>query len=238
MTPAAATGSLLWSRAAVLSVMALATGSVAHVQADGLLPGPAVLAFLALGGTLAAAPMLRRQGSTRRIVLLLVAGQSAVHMALAVTAGHRGDAVVHAARTPSIPAPAGPRTGSYFDVAYASRVGEHGGGLSVPAPLLHAVHDISAHPGMAVAHLLAAAACGWWLASGERAVWFLAGLAARGWSELAAPVLRRWVQAARSAAATATCVELPVLAVAVATPLPQSQVRSRSVSRRGPPPPD
>ena len=43
MTPPAATGSLLWCRAAVLSVMALATGEVAHVQADGLLPGPVVL---------------------------------------------------------------------------------------------------------------------------------------------------------------------------------------------------
>jgi hypothetical protein len=153
-----------------------------------------------------------------------------------VTAGHRGDPVAHVARTPSIPAATGPRSGSYFDVAYASRVGsEQGGGLSVPAPLLHAIHDISAHPTMAVAHLLAAAVCGWWLARGEQAVWVLAALAARGWSELAAPALRRWVQAARSAAVTATRVELPVLVVAVATPLPQSQVRSRSVSRRGPP---
>ena len=166
----------------------------------------------------------------------MVAGQSAVHMALAVTAGHRGDPVVRHTATPTVPVGSGSRTGSYFDVAYASRVGEHGGGLSVPAPLLHAVNDISAHPAMALAHLLAAAACGWWLARGERAIWVLVGLAARGWSELAAPALRRWVEAARSAAATATCVELPMLVVAVATPLPQSQVRSRSVSRRGPPP--
>ena len=235
MTPPVATGALLWFRAGVLSVVALLTGAIAHVEADGLLPGTGVLVLLVLAGTVASAPMLRRQGSTRRIVVLLVAGQSAVHMALAVTAGHRGDPVARAAPTPSIPTATGPRTGSYMDVVYSSRVGEHGGGLSVPAPLLHAVHDLSAHPAMAVAHLIAAAVCGWWLASGERAVWLLVGVAARSWSQLVTRALSRWVQAARAAAATATSIAFPTLVVAVASPLPQSQVRSRSVSRRGPP---
>ena len=93
-----------------------------------------------------------------------------------------------------MPAPTGDRTGSYFDVAYASRVGEHqGGGLSVPAPVLHAFTDISAHPTMALVHLLAAVACGWWLAQGERALWLLIHLASRRWTELVAPALRRWV---------------------------------------------
>ena len=237
MTPPAATGSLLWSRAAVLALVALSTGAAAHVRADGLLPGPMVLVSLVVAGTFACAPLLRRPGSTRRIVFLLVAGQSVVHMALAVTAGHRGDPVVRAVPTPTIPATSatGSRTGSYFDVAYASRVGDHGGGLSVPSPLLHAFHDISSHPTMAIAHLLAAALCGWWLARGEKALWLLLELASRGWAELAAPALRRWALAARAAAVTSTSVELPVLVVAVVTPLPQSQVRSRSVSRRGPP---
>ena len=70
MTPPVATGAMLWCRAAVLSVVALGAGAFAHVQADGLLPGPGVLVFLVLGGTLAGAPMLRRPGSTRRIVVL------------------------------------------------------------------------------------------------------------------------------------------------------------------------
>ena len=101
--------------------------------------------------------------------------------------------------------------------------------------MLHAVTDISAHPTMALAHLVAAAACGWWLAMGERALWRLLELASRGWAELVAPALRRWVAAARAVTAAALGVEVLVLVVAVAAPLPQSQVRSRSVSRRGPP---
>ncbi len=237
MTPAStATGALWWGRAAVLSAVALGAGAGAHVQADGLLPGPGVMVALVLGGTLASAPLLRRPGSTRRIVLMLVAGQSAVHMALAVTAGHRGDPVTQAA-SPATPVPAGTgsRSGSFFDVAYASRVGDHGGGLSVPTPVLHAVTDISAHPTMALAHLAAAAACGWWLAMGERALWHLFELASRGWADLVAPALQRWVAAARAMTAAALGVEVLVLLVAVTAPLPQSQVRSRSVSRRGPP---
>lgn len=40
----------------------------------------------------------------------------------------------------------------------------------MPDALLHAVHDASAHPTMAVAHLVAAVVCGWWPARGERAL--------------------------------------------------------------------
>ena len=235
-SPSPATGVLLWARALMLSAMALTTGALAHVQADGLLPGTTTLLVLTVAGAVACAPLLRREGSALRLVLLLVAGQSAVHMALAVTAGHRGDPVATPAPAPAMPTAAtGDRTGSYFDAAYASRVGEHDGGLSVPAVVLHAFHDIAAHPMMALMHLLAAVACGLWLARGERALWLLVGLASRGWTELAASAVRRWAVAARAAVASALEVEVPTLAVAVATPLPQSQVASPSVSRRGPP---
>lgn len=234
--PSTATGVLLWVRALVLSAMALTTGAVAHVQADGLLPGTATLIVLVFAGAALCAPMLRSEGSALRLVVLMVAGQSAVHMVLAATAGHRGDPVATPTPTPEVPtAPAGDRTGSYFEVAYASRVGEHHGGLSVPAVVLRAVEDVAAHPVMALAHLLAAIACGLWLARGERAVWLLVTLASRGWSELAAPALRRWALAARAAVVSAVEALVPTLALEVATPLPQSQLRSRSISRRGPP---
>lgn len=238
MQPApVATGALWWGRAALLSAVALTAGAAAHVQADGLLPGPGVLVALVALGTLASAPLLRRPGSTRRIVVLLVAGQSVVHMALAVTAGHRGDPVTRAVERTPVPVGSGSRTGSFFDVAYASRVGDQaGGGLSVPAPVLHAFTDVTAHPTMALAHLVAAAVCGWWLAMGERALWRLLDLAARGWADIVAPALERCLAAARAVTATALGVEPLVLVVAVAAPLPQYQVRSRSVSRRGPPP--
>jgi hypothetical protein len=235
----AATGPLLWGRAAVLSAVALATGAFAHVQADGLLPGAGVLALLVACGTVAVAPFLRSQGSTLRIVSLLVAGQSVVHMALAVTAGHRGDPMSGpTARSvaPVVPATAGTggRSGSYFDVAYASHTTSHGGGLSVPAPVLHAITDISAHPVMALAHLLAAAVCGWWLACGERALWRLLELTARGLTEVVVPALRRWASAVDAVALAALRVPVPVLAVAVDAP-PQLMVIDRSASRRGPP---
>ncbi len=231
-----ATGLLLWGRAAVLSGVSLGTGALAHMQADGLLPGAGVLVALVVGGALVSAPFLLHPGSTCRIVTLLVAGQSFVHLALSATAGHRGDAVSRGvAPVARRVAASEDRRGSYFDVAYAPTAGDHAGGLSVPAPLLHAVTDISAQPLMALLHLLAAAACGWWLAMGERALWQLIDLTSRAWSDLLVPALLRWAVAARAAAVSAFDVKIPALAVVVLEPQPQSAVRSRSSSRRGPP---
>jgi hypothetical protein len=231
-----ATGLLLWVRAVMLSAVALGAGAFAHVQADGLLPGVGVLVVLVVCGALACAPFLRHQGSTSRIVVLLVAGQSLVHVALAASAGHRGDPVARAVAPVARPIVAsGDRRGSYFDVAYAQTAGQHSGGLSVPAPLLHAVTDVTAHPLMALAHLLAAVACGWWVAMGEHALWRLIELTSQKWSELAAPVLLRWRTAVRAVMRSASDVRIPALVVVVHEPRPQSMVRSRCVSRRGPP---
>ncbi len=91
MTTERATGTLVWVRAFVLAAVALATGAVAHVQADGLLPGTDVLLVVTALGALACAPLLTREVSTPAPwSLLLVAGQSVVHLVLAATAGHRG----------------------------------------------------------------------------------------------------------------------------------------------------
>jgi hypothetical protein len=175
-----------------------------------------------------------------RVVALLVAGQAVVHVVLSAAAGHRGDPVSRAvAPAPAPVAPpvaaTGERRGSYFDVAYAPTVGDQSGGLSLPAPLLHAVADATAHPLMALAHLLAAVACGIWLAMGERALWQLVDLTSRAWSGLAAPALSRWATAVRAVAIAAVEVRIPELVLVVLAPAPQSAVRSRSVSRRGPP---
>ncbi len=220
----------------MLSAVALGTGAFAHVQADGLLPGAGVLVAVLVAGTLVTAPFLHHPGSTCRIVAVLVAGQSLVHLALSATAGHHGDPVSRAVApvAPRVATP-GDRRGSYFDIAYAPTAGDHAGGLSIPAPLLHAVTDISAQPLMAVLHLLAAAACGWWLAMGERALWQLVDLTAQSWPDLLAPALWRWLVATHAVAPSAFDVNLPALATGVLEPQPQSAVRSRSVSRRGPP---
>jgi len=228
MTTERATGTLVWVRAFVLAAVALATGAVAHVQADGLLPGTDVLLVVTALGALACAPLLTREVSTPRLVVLLVAGQSVVHLVLSVTAGHRGQAASAPTidRTPVTPMPTG-RRGSYFDVAYAPAAGQHDAGLSVPAPLLHAFGDVTAHPGMALAHVLAAAACGWWLAQGERALWDLLRLAGRTLFTHLVPAWRWTVPAFTPLLAA------PAHADDVRRPL--TRIIARSVTRRGPP---
>lgn len=233
--PPTATGGLLWARAWLLAGVALLTGSFAHVQADGLLPGPVALVALTAVGAVLCAPLLRRQGSTRRIVVLLVAGQSAVHVALAASAGHRGDPVRAAAR-PVVPTGSGSRRGSYFDVAYSAPAssGGSGAGLQVPDALMHAVDDASAHPTMAVAHLVAAVVCGWWLARGERALWALLALAGRAWTELLRPLFLAWALVMRALGLhrpTPGAVGRPDV------PRPVLRALTRTVSRRGPPRP-
>lgn len=237
--------SLVWSRATLLSAFALLTGAAAHVQAGGLLPGPVVLVLLVASGACCAAPLLCRPGSVLRIVFMLIVGQAAVHMALAVAAGHRGerssplgDGATGAPASPSPPvATGGGRSGSYYDVAYAPHVGQHADGVSIPSPFAHAFNDVMAHPGMAVMHVLAAALCGWWLAMGERALWRLLELAARAWSDLVTRALRRWILAARALIEAASSVELAPYVAVIEGPRPQSHLCSRRVSRRGPPAP-
>lgn len=169
-----ASATLRWSRAALVAVVALGAGVVAHVSADGLLPGPAGLLVLFAATTMGAAAFLGREIGRVRMVALLVGGQSAVHTGLAAMAGHRGDvprvATPHVVVAPPTPVS---RSGSYFDQWAASvpHGADHGPG--VPTWLVHSIADLLAHPAMALGHVLAAAALGLWLAYGERAVWAL-----------------------------------------------------------------
>ncbi len=235
-----ASGPVLWARAAALSVVALTVGGVAHAEAGGLLPGPLVLALLVLLGTLAVAPLLRRPASTLRVVLLLVAGQGVVHTVLAVAAGHRGDPV---AAPPPAPSPAvpvgalgdGSRRGSFHDVAYDATPAAAGDPLTVPAPLLHAFTDLVDHPAMALTHVLAAVACGWWLARGERALWLLLAVTARAWARHVAAVLLA-VRAATLIRALRTRLAGVRHVVTLPDPPPRfAELHARRVPRRGPP---
>ncbi len=146
-----ASGALLWLRAALLATVALGAGTLAHLGADGLLPGPSALLVLLVCCTAAAAPLLRTQASTVRVVLLLVLGQAVVHGALTALAGHRDDLVL-------------PATAA----------------LPMPRWMLHLTEDVTGpHAAMALAHAAAAAVVGLWLARGEHAVWTLVRLAGR-----------------------------------------------------------
>jgi hypothetical protein len=173
-------------RALMLAGVALATGVFAHVSAGGYLPGAAGLVTLWLLAGAAVAPLLGRQASTTRVVVLLVAGQTFVHVVLTALGGHRGDPTVSWPASspvshPAIPvAPTGRRTGSFYDqVARAPAGGGHVE-WTTPHWVQHLVADLTGpHALMALAHLGAAAAVGWWLAAGERALWTLLTVTSR-----------------------------------------------------------
>ena len=204
---------LRWTRAALLAGAAMLFGVLAHVSAGGLLPGATSLAALFGMCLLPVAAFLGRPASTSRVLLLLMAGQAFIHGALTALAGHRDDPPT--TRTPE-EAPA------------------------LLEPVQHLVEDMSGpHALMALAHLAAAAALGFWLAVGERALWTVLALTLDGLCE----VVRAAVDSYRSALPrpaggadprpraqawglhAAEDIHLPLLRVFL----------SRSVIRRGPP---
>ena len=79
---------LVWGRAVVLTGFTFLVGALGHVTAGGLLPGAPVLVLLLGTGTTLAAAFLGRPASARLLVALVVVGQTLVHGALSLTAGH------------------------------------------------------------------------------------------------------------------------------------------------------
>jgi hypothetical protein len=225
-----AKGALLWSRATLVAFVALATGAVGHVSAGGLLPSPLVLLGLVGFAVPWCAALLTRPATTRRLVLVLMAGQTVVHVLLSATAGHRGDpdpatSTGHRSAEAVLPLEGGRRVGSLLDGYEATG---HGGGAVEPAlPVGSLLGEISSHAPMMVAHLVAAALVGAWLAVGEHSLWALLALATR---VLLGPVL-----------AALAWLRLPALVVP--SPCPADPVRprpsrlllARTFSRRGPP---
>ena len=230
-------GALRWTRALLLAVVAMGSGVVAHVSADGRLPGPAVLGVLFLVCVAGAAAFLGRPASTLRVVVLTVTGQTVVHGFLTALSGHRGDPPLRrvAAVTPSLHAqvPTGQgRRGSYFDLAYAP--GHQGSStqLVLPAPVQHLMADLTGpHALMALAHVAAAVVVGLWLAVGERALWHLVALATDGARRVVAAACASYALVRLAARSV-----LPPLPLRETGPVPRpSQVLDRIVVRRGPP---
>lgn len=179
--PERATPVVRWSRALVVASVAFGLGLVAHLAAGGLVPGPLGLAVLFALATAGCAALLGRPASTVRITALVVAGQTAIHAALTAAAGHAGDPVRHATALPAPPVvppvvPGADRRGSLHDAYERASLARGGTAdqLVVPDWVQHLVDDLSGpHAVMALAHLVAAALVGLWLASGERALWAL-----------------------------------------------------------------
>lgn len=216
---------LLWARAFLLATIACLLGVLGHVTADGLLPGPGWLVVLVLVGGALCVPLLARPASALRIVVLMVGGQTLVHVFLTVTAGHADDPSAPSAPSAhlvprALPTVDGHRVGSLQDQYDAMAGSVH----TQPAlPVGHLVGDLSAHAPMMAVHLLAAVLVGLWLAVGERALWTLVALAAA--------VLLRLAPFARPVLPARGLAALPAEPAGVTEP-----VRiTRSVVRRGPP---
>jgi hypothetical protein len=218
---------VLWARALVVGSLAFFMGVVGHVTADGLLPGPTFLAVLLAMSVLLSAPMLSRPASSLRLVAMLVGGQTLLHLALSLSAGHVGDRSATAVATRSsalgaLPVHDGRRLGSLQD-AYTGAADQHGA-LAPAVPVGHLINDLSAHAPMMAAHLAVAALVGLWLGYGERCLWTLLALTGRrilaaAWAlrPVAAPPRVRALDAGRALAG------------------PRSVWLVRPDSRRGPP---
>ena len=247
MLTQAAGPALRWTRAALVAAVAMLFGVTAHVSAEGLLPGPAALTVLAAALLVPAARLLSRPASAVRVVLLLVAGQTFTHVFLTLTAGHAGQH--HGAPPTATPSPTpepvaavGGRE-SLYDQLYADRPAAPPARVTLPEPVQHLVADLGAHAPMALAHLVAAAGVGLWLAYGERLLWQLVALSAPAWRQLGATVASA-VRDARAAlvASLGTHRRLlprrPVTAPDLHSARPPVEVGlAASVVRRGPPQP-
>jgi hypothetical protein len=228
---------LRWPRALALGAVATTTGVAAHGYADGLLPSAGVQVVIFGLCTVGVAALLGGPASTLRVVLLTVGGQTFIHAALTVTAGHRGDGVLTTPSRhlePTLVSGPGRRTGSLldqYDAARAAAGGTTDTELVLPTGLRHLVADLTgAHAPMMALHLAAAALVGLWLAVGEHALWALVALAAGA-------VLPR---AARLLAVAVTPTPRPAVRTAApvlgrAEPPPRLVHLARAVVRRGPP---
>lgn len=170
---------LLWLRAAVVGVAVFGIGAISHVSADGLMPGAGVSSLLLVICIVLAAPLLERPATRRRLVAMVVGGQTALHLALSLTAGHgtSGQASSTAAANfdsaPSLPVVDGRRVGSLRDAYDAGTAG------AAPAVdpdgahlgLLHLVTHLITDAPMMLAHTVAAVLVGLVCAYGEQILW-------------------------------------------------------------------
>lgn len=231
-----ATPALRWSRALVLAAVAFGLGLAAHVSAGGLVPGRFGLTLLFLLTLAGCAAFLGRSASTLRVTTLVVAGQALIHTALTASSGHAGDPHAAAPASTSTSDPVSlagtSRSGSLHDIYERGSLARGTGQLVVPDWAQHLVDDLTGpHAAMALAHVVAAALVGLWLASGERALWALIRLS------------RHAVTSTVQQLSTALAALAPVPPVDVAQPRLDSGPARRlhsvllasTHSRRGPP---
>ena len=233
---------LRWLRALLLAAVSVAGGAFAHVAADGLLPGWGALAALFLLSAVVAASLLGRPASTARVVSLLMVGQTLIHGTLTAMAGHEGasarDTAAPGLRPGAVDLEDGDhRVGSLHDQLHNDPpVLEH---LTVPSPLQHVLADLNGPNAlMALAHLVAAAAVGLWLAMGERALWTVLALASHRVERLVHAAIGAYFESLR---ATSECAcakrpdSVPANTLRADRRPPRLLLLCRALVRRGPP---
>lgn len=177
---------LVWGRALLLGSVGMATGVLSHALGDGRLPGAISLGFLWVGCVLTASIFLTVRATARRLTLLVLGAQTAVHAALSALAGHRGEEPLAIAPATVPDRVAGVGTGGAGDAGRPERFHDQYEALVATMPagrgndwLAHQIDHFTAQgPAMIVAHLGGAVALGLFLAVGESAVWRLLLLAA------------------------------------------------------------
>lgn len=202
--PAPLSGALVWWRAAATAFVAFGVGTVAHWSAGGLTPGAVGLGLLFVSLVVPAAALLHRQASGLRLAIMVAIGQLWTHFWLTAAAGHHGDGVAHhagglhhAGAMPTfaaLPEIEGRRTGSLLDLHQRMVDQQITPADAMPDPFADAVGHLLAdltgpHALMMLAHVVAGALIGWWLACGEQALFGLLGLAVTRWRTAALRLL-------------------------------------------------
>lgn len=218
---------LRWLRASLLAVLVVLGGLAGHVAAGGVAPSAStVLMMLAVTGALVA-PMLGTPASASRVVVLVAAGQGAVHLALQVlapsarTAPHGASMLMRGAMSDGMSSWHAAMTGALTE---QTAVAPHDAVL-----MLMNAADLA----MLVGHLAAAIAVGLWLAAGERAVWSILALTGHSVADSLRVLLRTAALRADLGGARPRTEPMPGWPAAV--PLSASVWDGDAVSRRGPP---
>jgi hypothetical protein len=163
---------LRWARALTLASVMLCAGYSGHLTAGGVAPPPALLGPMLVVVTVAVAPFLDRPASATRVVVLMLAGQACLHVALNLVGG-----AASASAAPMVHTAAGP-----------GMAGMVPGDPWSSSSILSTLCLTGTHLNMLLAHVGAALVVALWLAAGERAAWTLVAVTtlvvARTWSAL------------------------------------------------------
>lgn len=220
--------SLPWLRAALTASVMLALGVTMHTLAGGSTSTSITLLAVFVVALLVARGAQGRPGSAPRTAGVLVLGQVAVHVALSPGTG-AGSHAPHAMSSSHSAMSTADMAMTHGD---ALRTSTDAYGPQIASAIADALACLVSEPTMVAGHLLAAAALGWWLASGEQrslqALTVLSGLSGTSARSLLDLLTAVWPLAERAARGLRTI-------TSEAAPALQSRFVDVGHPHRGPP---